>query len=489
MIAIPPVLLYTYLDYLFYKDIEHGESMKRKLLITISIIATLALCVGIFAGCTESQKQDAIATEYSTAISGNGGMTVVYGKYLYFINGYAGETADNTFGEVVKGAVARVELVDGKPSGDAQIIVPKNVYGTDTNYGGIYIVNDYIYYATTSTDLDGNGDAKTGKSVLMRTKVDGTDTTEIAKFDDHSVVFKVVGNNLVYIRSNAVYSINLSGNKFAAATVEDTIASGYLFTEDYLYYNVYAEEGDSTDYVMKAYDLNSGEKKELLSAEKYGKEDVKYTFTILSAITEGNNVRIFYNKVDDTQGNPEVGIYSCVFDKATFAYSAENEKRLTLNATSVTDLNYTKFYKAGNYYLGYASKKLDAFNADGTRVAGITGIESLNVGAAITVFDVEETADKVVLWYLDSNSVLRKIDVLNKVGETWTFVQGNETQIFNGKADKTYVGMEKVGDVLYFFNGNVSNNAYYYVIEGEKPSEGKAKILGQIIESDVIAAF
>lgn len=462
--------------------------MKKKLLIVVAVVTVLATCVGVLAGCTESLKQKAIPTEFSETVGSNGGMAVVYGKYLYFINGYAGESADNTFGSVVKGSIARVELKDGVPDGEATIIVPKNVYGTDTTYGGIYISNDYIYYATTSTDLDGDGNAKTSNGVIMRTKVDGTDTKAVAEFDSHSTVFKVAGDKLVYIRNNGIYSIDLNSKKFDVTTIESSILTGYVMDDNYIYYNVYVDS-DTSNYAMKVYPLAGGEAKTVLSAEIFGKTDVKYTFGIVSVIDEGDSVKVFYSKKDDAQGNPEEGFYATSFDKDTFTYNADNEKRFTQNSSSTTNLAYTKFYKAGDYYLGYASTKLDAFNADGTRVKGTDTIRSLNVGSSITVFDVEETADSVVLWYLDSNSVLRKITVLEKEGEGWKFVDGNETKIFSGKFSKSYTNMEKVGNVLYYMNSNVSNNAYYYVIDADKPAEGKEKILGIITQTDIIAAF
>ncbi len=462
--------------------------MKKKLLITVTVILALATCIGLLAGCTESLKQNAIPTNFSDKVSSNGGMTVVYGDYLYFINGYAGESVDNTFGNVVKGSIARVALKDGAPDGEATIIVPKNVYGTDTTYGGIYISNDYIYYATTSTDLDGDGNAKTSCGVIMRTKVDGTDTKVVAEFDSHSTVFKVVGDKLVYIRNNGIYSVDLNSKKFDVTTIESSILTGYVMDDNYIYYNVYVDS-DTSNYAMKVYPLAGGEAKTILSAELFGKTDVKYTFGIVSVIDEGDSVKVFYSKKDDAQGNPEEGFYATAFDKATFTYNKDNEKRFTQNSSSTTNLAYTKFYKAGDYYLGYASTKLDAFNADGTRVQGTDTIRSLNVGSTITVFDIEETSDSVVLWYLDSNSVLRKITILEKDGEGWKFVEGNETKIFSGKFSKNYTNIEKVGNVLYYMNSNVSNNAYYYVIDEEKPAEGKEKILGIITQTDIIAAF
>ncbi len=460
--------------------------MKKKLSI---IVAAVAVAVLVFAlvGCTESLKQDAIATDFSEKVESNGGMAVVYGDYLYFINGYAGSSADNVFGETVKGAIARVEYKNGKPSGEAQIVVPKNVYGTDTKYGGIYIVDDYIYYQTPSVKLDKNGNPKTTEAVLMRTKVDGTDTKEVAYFTDHSIVFRVTGDKLTYIRSNEIHSIDLNDKKFADTTVDTGISSGYLIDDAYVYY-VKTNEEDSSDQTVKVYPLAGGEVKDIMNATLAGETGVKYTYSLINVVDLGGSVKLFYSKTDNGVNTPAVGIYSCDFAKTTFAFDKTKEVRFTKNTASTANLAYTAFYKAGNYYLGLSSSKLDAFNADGTRVPGTDNIQSMDVGGSITVFDVEETSDAVYLWYVKSNA-LYKIRILKKEGEAYTFVEDNTVKVFSASYNSTYVSFEKIGSVIYYLNSSISDNAYYYEIEDGKEDTAKGKILGQITQTDVIAAF
>ena len=458
----------------------------KKSLIVITCILAVVLAAAALVGCTESYKQSAVPTEKG-AVSDNGGMAVVYGKYLYFINGYAGESADNTFGSVVKGAIARVELENGAPKGSAQIIVPKNVYGTDTTYGGLYIADDYLYFASTNTDLDSTGSPKTGSGVLMRAKIDGSSVERIASFSDHSFVFTVVGKKLTYVRNDAVYSIDLGAAKYPTTTVDTGILSGYLLTEDYLYYTQY-KDGRSDNYVVKAYPLAGGKSKVILDNEKLN-ADTYYTFSLLSAVDEGNNkVKLFYTKTDNGLNTPEVGVYAYEFSKATFAFDKANEVRFTHNTTSTTNLAYTKFYKAGSYYLGLASSKLDVFNADGTRATGDEGLESLNIGSTITVFDVEETATAVYLWYIDS-SVLKRIQILSVNDGAYAIVEKSAKKMFTGSYNTSYVSVDRIGDVLYYFNSSISDNAYYYVLDDASEDTAAGKILGVITETDRIAAF
>ncbi|NCA91775.1 hypothetical protein EOM82_00785 [bacterium] len=470
--------------------------MKKKILIAVLCVAVIL--VGVLSGCTESLKQKPIDTKYSDIVSSNGGMAVVYGDYLYFINGYAGQDVDNNFGDVVKGAIARVSLSDGKPDGKAQIIVPKNVYGTDKVYGGIYIVDHYIYYATTNTDLDSEGKAKTAEMVIMRTKVDGSDSSVVAKFEDHTVVFKVEGKKLVYVRNNGIYSISLDQKKFPVTTIEESIvSSGYLFAEGHIFYTV-TNEGNTSDYILKAYPIAGGESKVLLDSKKLdSSEKTLYTITMLSVTKEADGkLNLFYTKTDNGINTPEAGIYSYIFDTADFAFDKDKEVRLTYNKNDTTNLAYKNFYKAGNYYLGLDTNRFDVFKADGTRETttnkkGEQVIASIDVGSAVTYFDIEITDTELYLWYIN-NSAVYKIKMFDINNGVYTFVEANATKIFSGTYDSTYVTTEKVGNMICYFNSTISNNAYYYQIPEEitaSTDTASGKVLGIITQTDIIAAF
>ena len=454
--------------------------MKKNILF-IALALVVVLAAVALVGCSESYKGNSLPTEKGE-VADNGGMAVVYGKYLYFVNGYAGVSADNTYGNVVKGAICRIELENGLPKGEAKVVASKNVYGTDTTYGGIYVAGDYVYYASTNTDLDSTGSPKTSSGVLMRTKLDGSYTERITTFSDHSFVFTVVGNKLTYIRNNTIYAVDLN-NGFATTTVESGLLSGYLVTEDYVYFTQY-KDGDSSNYIVKAYPLAGGAVVSLIDNTKLT-EGVLYTFSLLSAIDEGNNkVKLFYSKTDNGVNTPEVGIYAYEFDKASFAFDKSNEVRFTHNATSTTNLAYTKFYKAGPYYYGFASTKLDMFNADGTRVEE----GSVNIGSSFTVSEIEEKDNAVYLWYLASN-VLYRLQVMSEENGVYTPVEESTKKMFSASYDSTYLTFDRVGDVICYFNSSISNNAYYYVLDAEAEDTAAGKILGIITQADRIAAF
>lgn len=459
----------------------------KKAIVIIALALVVVLSAVAFAGCTESYKQDGLKTTKGP-VSDNGGMAVVYGNYLYFVNGYAGSSVDNTFGNVTKGAIARVELENGLPKGNAQIVVSKNVYGTDTNYGGLYIVDDYIYYASTNTDLNSSGSARTTSGVLMRSAVDGSYTERIATFDDHSFVFTVVGKKLTYIRNNNVYAVDLTDKKFGTKTVDTSIMSSYLLTEDYLYYTQY-KNGHSDNQVIKAYPLAGGDVKVLIEDDKLNgeNEEKEYTVSLLSAIDEENSkVTLFYSVTDNGINTPDTGIYAYTFDKASFAFEKNDAKRFTRNSTSTTNLAYTKFYKAGPYYLGFASNKLDFFTADGSRPEG--ALDALNIGSTITVFEIEQIGDDYYLWYISDNALYR-IKILEKTEEGYAIVETSTKKMFSASYDTTYLSLDRVGNLVCYFNSSISNNAYYYELSDEAEDTAAGKILGILTDTDRIAAF
>ena len=73
--------------------------------------AALAACGLTFAAeCTgEYYRADALDGDYSySEVVSNGGFAVEAGNFVYFINGVEANTADNTYGDVQKGALVRI---------------------------------------------------------------------------------------------------------------------------------------------------------------------------------------------------------------------------------------------------------------------------------------------------------------------------------------------------------------------------------------------
>ena len=146
-----------------------------------AIAAVLVLSLVSLFGCSgDSYKKINIdgVQDTSYTVTSNGGSAVQYGNYVYFINGTRGyEDTDgtaNVFGEVVKGAVYRAELIGTGKDGDfivdrdsvtrlgvkshkeddykgdeidvvdVQRIAPKTVGTSGYSGGGIFIYGDSL---------------------------------------------------------------------------------------------------------------------------------------------------------------------------------------------------------------------------------------------------------------------------------------------------------------------------------------------------------
>ncbi|MBR2988826.1 MAG: hypothetical protein IKC64_03785, partial [Clostridia bacterium] len=159
--------------------------MTKKIITFLTLLATAIVATFCLCGCMGDQYNavpisGAQKTTYT--VTSNGGSAVAYGNYVYFLNGYRGyedtDATANVFGEVVKGAVYRVELngseVDGEfvasrndetglllktekktdykrdeiDSAIVQRIAPKTVGTSGYAGGGITIIGNSMYYAT-----------------------------------------------------------------------------------------------------------------------------------------------------------------------------------------------------------------------------------------------------------------------------------------------------------------------------------------------------
>ena len=447
--------------------------MKRNKNIVLILALVLMICC-LFAACTENTKWDTVNTDTTyTAVSSNGGVAVQYGNYLYFINGYVGASALNTFGSVKTGAVCRVEIKkdnDGKLSLDYdtfQVVVPKNVYGSDTTNGGIYIADGYIYYHTTSVDKNSKREYKTDEGVLMRTKVDGTGTETLKSFSDNSTVFRIVGNYLIYTdkdedSNNLLKAIKLSD--LSDITVESNNVIAYNFSENYLVYTTYNTErktNSSSDYLVKLFDGKTGEKKVLLSSDIYNAgTDVKYlyTTTIKSVQETASSIYLFYTKDDNSTNDIYNGYYFCTFPKADPTYNRNTEYRMT----SQTDTTkYERFFclEKKGWILAYADKKFDVYDTfvAGTAKRAETG-DAKN-GAYLS-YDITGATDLVNVFETENNEVYAYYTTSATIDNT-SYTALNYIKMFSfDTAANTYKTVEENVAVFFYFNYNSTYTTY-----------------------------
>lgn len=287
--------------------------MKKKI---ITLITALILALSVLVGCSGyskvkvSKEFELTKDDYEYTVRSNGGNAVQYGQYVYFINGYRGyddtDGKNNVFGKVVKGALYRAKLVGVKEDRDftvdfdkdtglnfvskkgkvhaylgtdateddeevdivdVQLVAPK-VIGTSgyTKGGGIYIYDEYVYYASPNNTKNKSGTVQVNKTDFFRTKLDGSKTQLLFTTEedaaDKPYAFYKQGDSvfLVCYYGTKIVSVKVTGDKKPGKAmlltddatsvlfpVKDTYNSKENVTnslEDFIYYTRAVTEDD-----------------------------------------------------------------------------------------------------------------------------------------------------------------------------------------------------------------------------------------------------
>lgn len=235
----------------------------------VAVISALTLMLAPACGANKWKGVSEKDTATEAVEGTNGGFLVETDGYVYFINGKAANTDDNTFGSVLKGSVQRIKKteLDACNYGNTETVVPSVIYSG--NYeAGLYIYGGYIYYATPSTAKNTDGEILNTHLDFKRTKLDGTGTTEeyFWQSTDNAVNYRYVQVDgtvyIMYALSENLYGTSVTNiHSVNCSTGENTLVaynvSSYSFdTEDpenpYVYYTMDVTKFLGTENSVKA---------------------------------------------------------------------------------------------------------------------------------------------------------------------------------------------------------------------------------------------
>ncbi len=143
----------------------------KKLIKSCLSIVLAATVVFSFTGCKKKLSATTVNTENVKVVNGvstNGGMTVVHGDYLYFVNGTKsndGKSAKKN----TRSAICRVkyDASTGKVTDtNSYEVVVSDLVGFKN--GSMYFFGDFIYYATPSSEKNKKGEILYNKTKFMR---------------------------------------------------------------------------------------------------------------------------------------------------------------------------------------------------------------------------------------------------------------------------------------------------------------------------------
>ena len=173
--------------------------------------------------------------------------------------------------------------------------------------------------------------------------------------------------------------------------------------------------------------------------------------SILDVQVIGGKTRLLYTKTDSGANTTSKGDYYFDFD-GNYTFSEAGEVRMT------SGVNYTayKFFN-GNNVLASDSDSIDYLRQDGGKWVSDVVVKA----SSAKLLKVTEANNTVVATYLASN-VVYEIKILDKTGDsTYAKALSSAKTIFNSKFDSSWQGLDVIGNVVYFFNSDVKNNAYY----------------------------
>ena len=391
--------------------------MRKNLIYKIcSFVLVCMFCVLALVGCTPGMD----LPETNAGVSGNGGLAVQKGEYLYFVNGYTSiesmKDGDNKGGNSYS-AIYRVKLGDNNTliyneDGElenCELIIDK-VCGFDKT--ALYIFGDYIYYASPNTQKVISDESTVYNFKLTdfyRAKLDGTGRTLIYKTNNASddtkfAFYKTAELNDVYLAcfdGSKLVVINCSNGSqsFICENVSSVAMPEY---SDYNALNNQLSVGASNIYYTRSTDDLDGDVN-LVCYAKLGdsEEHVIAAGTYKYTVKQANNYGLVYTKklsYEDVACNYVInynGVNGAELDLQNGGKKLDSTGHSTIYLTTFEDGNATGFVAVNND----TSKKLVyiKLNANNTTTPII-----LNESLSLTPLTV---AGNYVYAYDENNNV------------------------------------------------------------------------------------
>ncbi len=429
--------------------------MKKKLFSVFAAVLVLVICIAALVACNPYKADSIGSGDSSAAVESNGGYVVKQGRFIYFINGYVGESADNAWGAATKQGIVRAEIKDGKVDPkSAKLVVPKSVYNS-SNVGGIAIHGDWIYYTSVNTAKDKTGTASTVNTDFMRTKTDGSVTQLIGTIGTRSAKYLFTTSRVLYYTDNTIGYIDFSGMNDKATdkgkgAVKGTLAENvenvvWDYATDSIFYVQTAPSEDSYKNYNNLCTIKAdGSGQKVLATQstfvQEGKNAVddqlnvfKYSLVNMY-VEEDGDCTLYYTKSHTLSGSVPDGL---------FMAKASNVKGTEKNLNTIASTTLVP--------LGYAEGAL-AYNAHSV-YCWYNGVEKEN---PVQVTSTSQTIWKVdkaqgVVYYTASSSAKS----ISKI--SYREAKDNAAVIMEEGIKTDWLVLDFVGNDFYFFASDDDN--------------------------------
>ncbi len=347
----------------------------------IKSLFAFVLCLCTLFTFTACDNNLSATTNSSEGVVSNGGVSVYYDGWLYFVNGTKTASKSNVTGNIVNGALYRVKADaegnilyntttddDGneiKSFDQIELVINKLV---GFKYGSIRIYGDFLYYTTPCTEKNKSGEMLYGKTEFRRydlvNKKDQLLYTSNASDDDLTFGFVKQSTSLylvIFEKNSATLTSLLMGDKVTSVFVKEEVKSALISDENtdsvadgYVYYTLSYGDDDVVKRGVKVYKvlpdgkgeilMNSGKDVTLLTV-KGDKLIYSYDSAIYAkAITSGEDTLSFDADAAVCYNNYENIIFLAQDGKLTvLVYEDEVLRSITWNNGVMTNQNFHEF--------------------------------------------------------------------------------------------------------------------------------------------------
>lgn len=484
-------------------------SKSKKAILAVAALL-LAVTFALF-GCESFSQKPIEGGDASALVESNGGLAVKQGDYIYFVNGKA-ETMtvpeDNYFGNVLKGSIMRGKLENGQIT-NANVVVPKMMASISKD-AGFSVYGEWIYYVSPSIKTDSKGTLNANEYIFYRTKIDGTNTQEIAVATGSSLKYKFSPTGLSYFISNKLYFVDYAGKANAsgikATEIENVTAVFYTQSQTYdpgsdavnyadffFYTKSVLDEDDVRQNFNEVYAAScDGRVNKLLLHEKTYSDDPtnleQYTFDVKAALPEADGVTLFYNKTYTTGQSTvnQAGLFGAKFTSADFNFDKTKEVRYYISDTALSKIMPISLTE-GIYVYDSTSKPYILKPMNGNELVKVEcGGKSSMTPMFIQKEALPANAGEGYYVYYNSGSNIGKMPIMTAAGDKF---EHNETLIVKGNVSVDFAMCERIGNYFFYINSGEYNYTYMFDAANLNPDYEKNSnvLIGTMTEADAKA--
>lgn len=431
-----------------------------------ALVMMLFATIALFAGCASKTP-----TPNSTdPVIGNGGLSVIKGDYIYYVNGYeSNETTKsshaNKEGQVKVSSIYMAKIQNGELSDKRQLV--SKVGGFE--YSDLYIFGDKLYFLTPNTKKDDTGAIRSDIITLCSVQLDGSRLTEIftpTQYSSGAFSMKEV-NGKVYAfvfdgatisqieldNKNKVTQISADVTSFATSRDKTCYSENAQKTLDqsldgYLFYSRSRNEQEGKNEgvggnILERYNIATGEKTILSS-----------NINTTTKVTNVEGGRLFY-----TKGESYYSMNSSFSSELRHTYMAVDGFTPLGKGENGEELGIIIKYNSKLYLQKLTDSVIpsDAFSEDNVDIIAV---------------------DQDLIIVKDSNSKILSISSKDK--STITMFEPADEQKLGDKFDFDGRYLTLVGSVTDY------NSNYSYIVDtfGAAGGQTSATQIGTVVDSD-----